>query len=178
MTTGRKAQGKGRSDDETALVRAAGIAVLAIERGGAATYHGPGQLVGYPIVRLEKHERDLHKFLRHQESALIAALASECGLEAGRKEGLTGVWAGDKKLASIGIACRGWVTYHGFALNLSTDLSRFGLFNPCDLDSQVMASLASVGVGYEREALGRAVWRELAGLLGRTARQVGPKGSI
>ncbi|MGE0712090.1 MAG: lipoyl(octanoyl) transferase LipB [Planctomycetota bacterium] len=170
VTTGRGAQGPSRSAEETAGVTAAGIEVLPIERGGAATYHGPGQLVGYPIVRLAPDERDLHAFLRALEAALIAALARCCGLAAGRRDGLTGVWVGERKLASIGIACRGWVTYHGFALNLSTDLRRFALFRPCDLDAQVMASLESLGVPAEREPLAAAIHQELCARLGRAFR--------
>jgi lipoate-protein ligase B len=167
VTTGRRAQGPTRDESETAGVRAAGIEVVAIERGGAATYHGPGQLVGYPLVLLAPGERDLHRFLRHLEGALIVGLSESCGLSAERREGFTGVWVGERKLASIGIACRGWVTYHGFALNLSTDLSRFALFRPCDLDAQVMTSLAQLDVDYEREALGAAIHAALAERLSR-----------
>jgi len=176
VTHGRKSQVNRDPAAELAGARAAGLPVVEVERGGAATYHGPGQLVGYPIVRLAEDERDLHRFLRHQEQALIDALA-EAGLDAGRNEGWTGVWSQGQKLASIGIACRGWVTYHGFALNLSTDLSRFGLFRPCDLEAAVMASLESLGVTAERDALIATVHARLAALLGRTAR-VGDRASL
>jgi lipoate-protein ligase B len=169
VTHGRTSQVGRDPAAELALASAAGVPVVEVERGGAATYHGPGQLVGYPIVRLAPDERDLHRFLRHLEEALIGALG-EAGLEAGRNEGWTGVWAEEKKLASIGIACRGWVTYHGFALNLSTDLSRFALFRPCDLEASVMASLESLGVTAEREALIASVHTRLAELLGREPR--------
>ena len=167
VTTGRKAQGPTRSPDETAGVSAAGIRVLEIERGGAATYHGPGQLVGYPIVLLEPGERDLHRFLRHIESSLIAALQTVHALPAGRKEDYTGVWVGERKVASIGIACRGWVTYHGFALNLAVDLARFRLFRPCDLEASVMADLCALAVEPDRAALSARAHAELAALLGR-----------
>jgi lipoate-protein ligase B len=168
ITQGRRAQTPSRDPEaEVAGAVAAGIPVLQIERGGAATYHGPGQLVGYPIVRLEDGERDLHAFLRAIEQSLIDALAGE--LPAGRREGFTGVWSGEKKVASIGIACRRWVTYHGFALNLDPDLSRFQLFSPCDLDAQVMASLKSLGARFDRDALAERVHGSLAGLLGREA---------
>lgn len=112
-----------------------------VERGGDATYHGPGQLVGYPLIALQEAERDLHAYLRALEGWLIAVLA-DFGLHAERNEGLTGVWAGDRKLASMGVAVRRWVTYHGFALNVSPDLTHFGRLNPCGLESRVMSSLA------------------------------------
>lgn len=166
MTAGRRHAGAS-GGSELGLVTAAGIPVLEVERGGAATYHGPGQLVGYPIVALAPGERDLHAFLRALEGALIAALDEVVGLAAERNPGLTGVWARGRKLASIGIACRGWVTYHGFALNLTTDLARFALFRPCDLEAQVMASLESMGLPPAREPLAAAIHRHLAGALGR-----------
>ncbi|MEZ6184468.1 MAG: lipoyl(octanoyl) transferase LipB [Planctomycetota bacterium] len=170
VTTGRKAQGRTRDPEaELALVRAAGIEVVAIERGGAATWHGPGQLVGYPLVRLGPDERDLHAYLRALEQALIEALG-ELGLEAGRNLGWTGVWVGERKLASIGIACRGWVTYHGFALNLDVDLARFRLFDPCDLSGETYTSLRELGVEVERDALVGRVHAHLARELGRVAR--------
>jgi lipoyl(octanoyl) transferase len=133
----------GRKQAALANVLDAGdFPVLQVERGGDATYHGPGQLVGYPILQLVDHERDLHKYLRALEGWLIAVLA-DYGLEAERNEGLTGVWAGGRKLASLGVAVRKWVTYHGFALNVSTDLGHFRRLNPCGLQSDVMASLES-----------------------------------
>ena len=166
VTHGRKSQLNRDPAAELAGAAAAGVAVVEVERGGAATYHGPGQLVGYPIVKLAPDERDLHRFLRAIEQALIDALRP-LGLDAGRNDGWTGVWAADRKLASIGIACRGWVTYHGFALNLTTDLSRFTLFRPCDLEASVMASLASQGVAHDRDALAAAIHSRLSAALGR-----------
>jgi lipoate-protein ligase B len=168
ITQGRRAQTPGRDPDgETAAAKAAGIPIVQVERGGAATYHGPGQLVGYPIVRLEPGERDLHRFLRLIEGAIIDGLNEVSGLEAGRKPEFTGVWCGERKLASIGIACRAWTTYHGFALNLDTDMSRFGLFRPCDLEAQVMASVVGLGKPAPREALGSSIHRALAEALDR-----------
>ena len=137
ITLGRK------SDASKDFVVRGRVPVYEIERGGEATYHGPGQLVGYPIFKLQEHERDLHKFLRHQEEALIRAIAPY-GLAGDRNPGYTGVWCGDKKLASIGVAVRRWVTYHGFGLNVSTDLSYFGLINPCGLTSDVMSSVEAL----------------------------------
>lgn len=130
--------------------------VFEIERGGDATYHGPGQLVGYPILALRpgrgaEHgdpwgERDLHAYLRALEDA-VGALCQECGVAVGRRPGQTGVWTADeqRKLASLGIAVRRWVTFHGFALNVTTELSRFATLNPCGLSAQVMTSLQAEG---------------------------------
>ena len=173
VTLGRGAQRAGREAGELAGVRQAGIPVLEIERGGAATYHGPGQLVGYPIVRLGAQERDLHAFLRKLEEALIRTLGRLTPLSVGRQPGLTGVWTEGspglppQKLASIGIACRGWVTYHGFALNLSTELARLSLFRPCDLGAERYTSLAALGQTPPRAQLAACVHAELASLLGR-----------
>jgi len=118
-----------------------------IERGGDVTYHGPGQLVGYPIFLLRQEERDLHLYLRNLEEALIRAVG-RFGIPGERKEGWTGVWTsnggGARKLASIGVAVKKWVTLHGFALNVSTDLARFGAINPCGLEATTMGSMESV----------------------------------
>ena len=121
------------------------IPVYEIERGGEATYHGPGQLVGYPILKLEDGNRDLHGYFRSLEQVLIDALM-EMSLNPTRNEGSTGVWLEGKpmrKIASIGIAVRRWVTYHGFALNVSTDLSYFRLISPCGFDGSIMTSITS-----------------------------------
>lgn len=123
-------------------LRRRGIEVFDIERGGDVTYHGPGQLVAYPIVRLREGERDLHRFLRNLEEAMIRTLA-RFELAGGRADGKTGVWLGEKKIASIGIACRRWITFHGLALNVSTDLSYFARINPCGFEASVMTSMAA-----------------------------------
>jgi len=124
-------------------LRQRGIEVFEIERGGDVTYHGPGQLVGYPIFDLGGHRRDLHWFLRQIEEALIAALA-RLGITGERRGGYTGVWTGgaSRKIASIGIHVRQWVTWHGFALNVTTDLSAFDLIVPCGIPQVVMTSVA------------------------------------
>jgi lipoyl(octanoyl) transferase len=141
------------------------IPVFEIERGGDVTYHGPGQLVGYPILKLL--ERDLHKYLRDLEEGLIGACA-ELGLQGRRNPGWTGVWIGDKKVASIGIAVRKWVTLHGFALNVSTDLARFAAIRPCSLDAAVMTSLSeAAGRAISVEEAKPAVVAELGRALGR-----------
>jgi lipoyl(octanoyl) transferase len=126
---------------ENLLRQSLDIPVVEIERGGDVTYHGPGQLVGYPILQLRDGECDLHRYLRNLEEVLIRVLA-HYGLQGARKPGWTGVWVGERKIASIGVAVRKWVTYHGFALNISTQLECFNRINPCGLPAAVMTSLA------------------------------------
>jgi len=118
-----------------------GISLERVGRGGDITYHGPGQLVGYPVVRMERP--DVHRFVRSIEAALIDALG-ELGVGARSIEGLTGVWAGEKKIASIGVGIRKWVTYHGFALNVTTDLSYFRRIHLCGLKGREATSIAEV----------------------------------
>jgi lipoyl(octanoyl) transferase len=140
----------GRSRGALGNVLDAGpVPVIEIERGGDVTYHGPGQLVAYPIVRLEDGEKDLHRYLRNLEEGIIRSLGDLGVVGAGRKTGATGVWVGEEKIASIGVACRRWVTFHGLALNVATDLSYFRRINPCGFDAGVMTSANKV--------LGRAV---------------------
>jgi lipoyl(octanoyl) transferase len=110
-----------------------GVALEKTNRGGDITYHGPGQMVGYPIVSLEPR-RDLHAYLRLLEEVVIAALA-EFGLAAARRPGLTGIWIERRKIAAIGVAVRRWVAYHGFALNVAPDLAHFGGIVPCGIAS-------------------------------------------
>lgn len=115
------------------------VPVFRIERGGQWTYHGPGQLVGYPILNLNERERDIHGFLRNLEESLIRTIA-KFGIAAGRGQ-QTGVWVGGKKIASIGAAVRNWVSFHGFALNVNTDLSYFQMINPCGFSGSTMTSM-------------------------------------
>lgn len=117
-----------------------GVGVFEVERGGDVTFHGPGQLVGYPIIDLNRHKQDLHWYLRRLEQGLINGLAA-LGIEAGGNPGLTGVWTRGRKLASIGIHVKQWVTFHGFALNVNTDLSYFDLIVPCGIKDVVMTSV-------------------------------------
>jgi len=143
----------GRARPSRPPIRAAklDVPVYRIERGGEATYHGPGQLVGYPILKLEGDRRDLHRYLCDLEEILIKTLG-DFGLAAQRLPQATGVWTAShppKKIASIGVAVRRWVTYHGFALNVTTDLKYFQLISPCGFDGSVMTSM-------ERE-LGRKI---------------------
>jgi lipoate-protein ligase B len=122
------------------------IPMIEIERGGDVTYHGPGQLIAYPIFKLPEGRRDLHRYLRDLEETLILTLA-EFGLQGERNPGWTGVWAKEPqtgrvmKLASIGVAVKKWVTYHGIALNVDTDLTHFRQINPCGLESSVMTTM-------------------------------------
>lgn len=138
FTLGRRQSSQGN------VISPGDIPVVEVERGGDVTWHGPGQIVAYPIFSLRDDERDLHKILRRLEEALIAVLA-EVGLKGGPRENHTGVWCAGKKLASVGVAVRSWVTYHGVALNVDCDLEPFGRINPCGLDATVMSSLAASG---------------------------------
>ena len=122
------------------LLAARGVELFEVERGGDVTFHGPGQLVGYPIIDLKRHRQDLHWYLRQVEEALIRGLAP-LGIVAERTPGLTGVWTGGRKLASIGVHARDWVTWHGFALNVTTDLSYFDLMVPCGIAQVEMTSV-------------------------------------
>ena len=136
------------SHDENVLAgpdeRAArGIELFDTGRGGDVTYHGPGQLVGYPIFDLKPDRQDLHRYLRDIEEALIGVLA-DFGLEGDRKDGLTGVWVEDRKIAAIGVrVSSGWITSHGFALNVTTDLSFFGTIVPCGIRQHGVGSLTT-----------------------------------
>jgi lipoyl(octanoyl) transferase len=133
------------------FLRSRGIELFEVERGGGVTFHGPGQLVGYPIFDLQRHKLDLHWYLRQVEEALIRTLAAY-DIDAERNAGFTGVWTGGKKIASIGVHARSWVTWHGFALNVNTDLTYFDLMTPCGIDGVVMTSMEG-----ERPARGAAV---------------------
>ncbi len=119
------------------------IPVIRINRGGDVTYHGPGQLVGYPILDLTYRGRDIHRYLRQLEAILIRS-AARFGVDAFRRPGLTGVWTDVGKLASIGLGVRRWVTQHGFALNVCPDLSYFKLIHPCGLQDCPVVSLSSL----------------------------------
>lgn len=132
----------GRTPDQSSLRGAAHLPypLHQINRGGQATYHGPGQLIGYPIINLRNCGQDLHKFLRWIEELLIAFLA-DLHIEAQRREGLTGVWIRDRKIASVGVGVRHWITMHGFALNVCGDLSPFQQITPCGITNVIMTSI-------------------------------------
>jgi lipoyl(octanoyl) transferase len=132
------------------LLAARGVSLFEVERGGDVTYHGPGQLVGYPIVDLKRHKQDLHWYLRQVEEALIVALG-EHAIEGERSAGYTGVWTrgvtgaelhAPRKITSIGVHARDWVTWHGFALNVTTELSYFDLIVPCGIAGVDMTSMS------------------------------------
>jgi lipoate-protein ligase B len=151
----------GRGGDETNLLvpkealASEGISLERVGRGGDITYHGPGQLVGYPIVRMARP--DVHRFVRSLEAALIDSLAG-FGIAGRAVPGLTGVWVGEKKIASIGVGIRKWVTYHGFALNVSTDLSYFRRIHLCGLKGKEATSiLEETGSAPPMEAVREAV---------------------
>jgi len=139
------------ADDKFILAPHPKVPVFRVSRGGQVTYHGPGQLVAYPILKLEGPERDVGRYLRQLEQVMIGALAQH-GVCARRRDQLTGVWIGARKIASIGVGIRRWVTYHGFALNLSTDLSYFDSIVPCGIEGCRMTSLSGLG----REDIGIA----------------------
>ncbi|HVP06905.1 MAG TPA: lipoyl(octanoyl) transferase LipB [Candidatus Acidoferrum sp.] len=119
--------------------RDSGVEPIFVERGGDVTYHGPGQLVIYFIFNLTRRGRDLHKFMDDIQQGIIAALAG-LGIQAGKGTENTGVWVGDRKIASIGVAVKHWISFHGAAVNLNTELNEFGQINPCGLDAAVMTS--------------------------------------
>ena len=121
------------------ILREKGIEVVKTNRGGDITYHGPGQIVGYPILNL-RQERDLHAYLRNLEEVLIRTVA-HFGLSAQRREGKTGIWIEDRKIAAIGVALKSWITYHGFALNVDPDLNHFSGIIPCGITDGSVTSL-------------------------------------
>ena len=135
----------GRGADERFITRRTpGIPIHRVSRGGQVTYHGPGQLVGYPIIRLEGSERDVLRYLRKLEAAIMATLG-RMGIEAARRTGMTGVWVGPRKIASIGVGIRRWTTLHGFALNVATELACFDAIVPCGIEGCRMTSIAREG---------------------------------
>lgn len=126
------------------------VGLFRIERGGDITFHGPGQLVGYPILNLKALGMGVSDYVRTLEESLIRLLA-EYGVSAFRREGLTGVWTKNGKIAAIGVAVNRWVTFHGFALNVTTDLSYFNLINPCGLGEPVVSIKSETGRDFKLE---------------------------
>jgi lipoyl(octanoyl) transferase len=142
ITLGRQAKiGNLKADARTLSDR--GILVYPVERGGDVTYHGPGQLVVYPVVHLELFKKDIHYFLRTLEENVIAVL-SDFGINASVRKGLTGVWVNEQKICSIGISVKNWISYHGLAINVSADdLEKFSLIRPCGMDIE-MTSMETI----------------------------------
>ena len=136
--------GRGADPAHLGLAAATGAPIVRTHRGGQVTYHGPGQLVGYPILDLRRRRPDVRWYLRTLEDVLIAALA-DLGVGAERRAGLTGVWVGPRKIASIGVALRRWVSWHGFALNVGHDLGGFDAITPCGIAGVQMTSVAREG---------------------------------
>lgn len=143
LTLGRSAERKHLLVSEERL-NELGLTLHEVDRGGDITYHGPGQLVGYPIFDLGNHGKDIHKFLRDMEQALIELL-SELGVSACRFPPHTGVWLGDRKIAAMGVKVRKWISTHGFALNVNPDLSHFNLIVPCGIRTHGVTSLSEAG---------------------------------
>ena len=136
----------GRTNDHSSLRDPAALPapLMAINRGGQATWHGPGQLVGYPLLDLKQRGSDLHRYLRDLEGFLIS-LCADFGVAASRKDGLTGVWVGEKKIASLGVGVRRWISMHGFALNVCGPLDGFAHITPCGIAGVEMTSLEREG---------------------------------
>jgi lipoyl(octanoyl) transferase len=149
----------GRTPDRSSLLGARHLLhpLFSINRGGQATYHGPGQLMGYPIIDLRRCGQDLHKYLRWLERLLIELL-SEYGIAATQRGSLTGVWVEDRKIASIGVGVRHWITMHGFALNVFGDLSPFDHIVPCGINNVAMTSIEKeIGKVFQVADVARAV---------------------
>ena len=168
ITRGRNASGStlraGRD-----LLESRGVALVQTDRGGDITYHGPGQLVGYPILQLEPERRDIRRYVTDVEEMLIRTL-SEFSIAARRNAAHRGVWIGDRKIASVGIRISRWVTSHGFALNVNTDLSYFSLIVPCGIENCRMTSMASeLGCSVDMQEIKRAAVRAFSSVFGREA---------
>lgn len=163
---------KARSDRSHVLASAESLATRGVElfesgRGGDVTFHGPGQLVGYPIVDLRPDRCDVHRYVRDLEETLIRALGA-LGVDAGRAQGLTGVWVGTEKVAAIGVRISKWITSHGFALNVNTDLSHFDLIVPCGIRDRGVTSLQRLlGRTVEMAAVERAIITAFAHIFDR-----------
>lgn len=151
------------------VLAARGIQVHPTRRGGDITYHGPGQLVGYPILHLNRCGRDLHRYVRALEEVLIRALET-WGIHGERSPGQTGVWVGEEKIAAIGVEVRRWVTRHGFALNVTTDLSAFGLIVPCGIADKGVTSMERLmGNAPDRREIEEEITRRFAEVFGYRA---------
>lgn len=159
------------SDDE---LTQDGTEVFHIDRGGDITYHGPGQVVGYPILDLNQHSTDIHAYLRHLEEVLIATLRT-FGIQGGREEGMTGVWIGGEKIAAIGVKVSRWVTMHGFALNVNTDLQKFARIIPCGIFHKGVTSMKQIlGREIAVEEVERKITESFSSIFGSSAVDITP----
>jgi lipoyl(octanoyl) transferase len=159
----------GRTNDQSSLRDPAALPapIIATNRGGQATWHGPGQLVGYPLLDLRLRGSDLHRYLRDLEAFLIS-LCADFGVAASRREGLTGVWVGERKIASLGVGVRRWISMHGFALNVCGPLDGFAHIIPCGIKDVEMTSLEREGArGVTVEGVAAKVAERFAGFLGQ-----------
>ena len=179
VTLGRTAKGSNLIASPEYLA-SHGVELFEVERGGDITFHGPGQLVGYPVIDLKRHRKDLHWYLRQVEEALIQAIEA-FGIAGGRVDKYTGVWVeadrdSRRKIASIGVHARDWVTWHGFALNVNTDLRYFDLMVPCGISGVTMTSVAREvqRASVEMHAVAREVTGAFGRVFGLTPQSVGP----
>ncbi|MHB0912513.1 MAG: lipoyl(octanoyl) transferase LipB [Armatimonadota bacterium] len=148
------------------MVERAGVKVYTTDRGGNVTYHGPGQLVGYPIFDLREHGKDIHLLLRHLEQVVIDCMA-DYGTRGERIDGLTGVWVGGDKICSIGVAVRRWISYHGFAFNIDPNYEHWGLINPCGLVGRTVTSMAELlGKAPDMQQVKRSIAEKAAAVFG------------
>jgi lipoyl(octanoyl) transferase len=147
-------------------LRARGIEVHETGRGGDVTYHGPGQVVGYPILDLSPDRRDVHRYVRDLEEVMIRA-AGDYGLDASRVAGMTGAWVGGEKIGAIGVRIARWVTSHGFAFNVHTDLEAFDLIVPCGIRGRGVTSLRKLGRTASLDDVMDRLARHMAGVFGR-----------
>lgn len=168
LTLGQRGDGgRGHILATDVQLSARGIDVYAAGRGGDVTYHGPGQVVGYPIVDLNPDRRDVHRYVRDLEEVLIR-VAADFGVMADRVAGLTGVWVGAEKLAAIGVRISRWVTSHGFALNVSTNLDDFNLIVPCGISDRGVTSFAKLGLVLDRGEVEARIVARFAEVFDRT----------
>ncbi len=143
-----------------------GVALFEVERGGDITFHGPGQLVAYPIISLFSRDKDAHKYLRELEQVVIDTLAN-LGLTGTTKQGLTGVWIGDTKVCAIGVGVSRWITFHGLALNLNTDMKYFKLITPCGITKYPVGSLAEIaGKPFHHDSVASSLINSIAKIFG------------
>lgn len=163
---------KGRGTDAANLLvspeklQEMGVALFEVERGGDITFHGPGQLVAYPIISLSSRDKDAHKYLRELEQVVIDTLAN-LGLTGTTKQGLTGVWIGDTKVCAIGVGVSRWITYHGLALNLNTDMKYFKLITPCGITKYPVGSLAEIaGKPFHHDSVASSLINSIAKIFG------------